>query len=75
MIHIFGWDNSLILISFSDHQEQDIFGMMKSWLKIRICDEVNTSILKRHAFFKTGRAGKRGKCIQLDVCMENDFCK
>ena len=38
-----------------NHQEQDIFGMMKSRLKIRICNKINTSFLKRCVFFVTGR--------------------
>lgn len=49
--------------------------MMKSWLKIRICDEVNTSILKRHAFSKQEGQESVGNVSSLDVCMENDFCK
>ncbi|WP_207731316.1 hypothetical protein [Blautia massiliensis (ex Durand et al. 2017)] len=43
--------------------------MMKSELKIRICDKVNTSILKNGVLFKAGSAGKGGECIQPG-CMQ-----
>ena len=39
--------------------------MMKSELKIRICDKVNTSILKNGVLFKAGRAGKGLSLIHI----------
>ena len=49
--------------------------MMKSELKIRICDKVNTPILKRGVLFKAGRQERVGNVSSLDVCMGKDFCK